>query len=181
MTFIFGLGNPGKKYKNTPHNAGFLVLDEIAKILNVGEFKQEFASSLFIKTNYNGEDIFLVKPQTYMNNSGLAVSEFKNFYKTKNENIIVVHDDIDLPFGKIKQTFNSGSAGHKGVQSIIDSLGAKNFYRVKIGVCPMKKPENLEDYVIKKIPQHCREIFFDSIVKAAQMTLSLCNTSRTSL
>lgn len=179
MILIIGLGNPGKKYENTPHNAGFLVLDKIAQRLGL-KFKEKLGQSLVIKTASNDEDLILAKPQTYMNNSGNAVLKLKQFYKAANENFIVVHDDIDLPFGKIKESYNSRSAGHKGVDSIIKALDGKNFYRLRLGVCPEKKPEDLENYVTKKIPEKYKDIFFGAIDKAADKLLALCNTSRAS-
>lgn len=171
MNLIFGLGNPGKQYEKTPHNAGFLVLDQIVKILDLGTFKRKFANSFFIKTKYQGKDFILIKPLTYMNNSGLVVIKFKNFYKEKNENLTIIHDDIDLPFGFFKQSFQAGSAGHKGVQSIIDALGNNDFYRLRIGICPDQKPDDLENYVIQKIPKAYENIFFKSINNAAYFIL----------
>lgn len=173
MFLIIGLGNPEEKYNQTPHNAGFLVLDKIAQNLNLGGFKEKFLESLFIKTSYKDCGLILVKPQVYMNNSGMSAAQFKNFYKIANENIIVVHDDIDLPFGKIKKSFGSGSAGHKGVESIINAISGKNFHRVRIGICPEQKPEDLENYVTKKILAQYEDLFLKSIKKAADLALTL--------
>lgn len=171
MILVFGLGNPGKKYERTPHNAGFLVLDQIAQSLNIGDFKEKFGESLFIKTKRKNNDLILIKPQTFMNNSGAAAAQFKNFFKAANENIIIIHDDIDLPFGQFKESFDSGAAGHKGVQSIINAVGGKNFYRLRIGICPKEKPNDLEDYVTKKIPEDYEDIFFETVNNAARIIL----------
>lgn len=172
MILIFGLGNPGKEYENTPHNAGFLVIDKIAEILNAGDFIKSFAKSFYIKVVYQDKNIFLIKPQTFMNDSGSAVLEFKNYFKISNDNIIVVHDDIDLPFGVFKASFNVGSAGHKGIISIINAIGDKNFYRFRVGICPKEKPKNLDFYVTKKISQQYESLFFETVSKVAEAILS---------
>ena len=130
MLLIVGLGNPGKEYEKTRHNIGYLVIDELAKQ----------------KTN----DVVLLKPQTFMNNSGTAVLAAVNFYKIKPAGLWIIHDDIDLPLGEFKISQNRGSAGHKGVQSIINALGTKNFNRVRIGICPKTgKPKAVEKFVLQ--------------------------------
>ena len=117
MILIVGLGNPGKKYKKTRHNVGFQVID----ILKSFDFAQD-------------KNIILLKPQTYMNQSGKAVKSLIAKYKIPTTNIWVVHDDIDLPLGTIRVGQDASSAGHKGIQSIIDELGSKNFVRIRIGI-----------------------------------------------
>ena len=116
MKLIVGLGNPGIKYKKTRHNVGFRIIDELKKSLK------------------DKDDIILLKPNTFMNNSGKAVKKAIENWKLKIENCIVIHDDIDLLFGDIRVSNNSSSAGHKGVQSIIDELGTKDFSRIRIGI-----------------------------------------------
>ncbi len=149
MIIIIGLGNPEKKYKNTPHNIGFEVLDSFQKEENfpLFNFSKKFEAEISEKTIDN-KKIILVKPQTYMNLSGKSVSSLKSYYKIKNpEKIWVIHDDADISFGEIKVSKNKNSAGHKGVQSIIDSLKTKEFIRFRIGI---KKEEDLKEYVLKK-------------------------------
>ena len=126
MFLVVGLGNPGEQYEKTRHNVGFMVLDAL-------ESKPEHA--------------VLLKPQTFMNNSGKAVKE-----KYQNDTqLIVIHDDIDLPLGKIKISKNAGSAGHKGVESIMKEIGTQNFIRIRVGIQPEKgKPNNVEDFVLKQ-------------------------------
>ena len=135
MKLIVGLGNPDKKYDRTRHNIGFLVLDKLAKELNLTWSLKKDWQALVAE----GSDILLVKPQTYMNNSGLAVAKIANFYKLGTgenigENLLVVHDELDLPFGKYKYSTNSSAAGHNGVSSIIEKIGGKNFKRCRIGI-----------------------------------------------
>ena len=129
MLLIVGLGNPGKKYQGTRHNIGHMFIDA---------FPQE-----------NG---FIVKKtDAFMNGSGKAVKGLIQKSKVKNQNLIVAHDDIDIPIGEFKIQRGRGAAGHKGVQSVIDSLGTKDFWRVRIGICPKEgKPKNVEKFVLQK-------------------------------
>ena len=137
MKLIVGLGNPGEKYKLNRHNAGFLALDFLLDNDGFMNAKpsHEFKSDIFSWKNADGEKILFVKPQTYMNDSGQALKIICNFYKMDlAKDLLVVHDDTDLPFGEIRATDSSSSAGHNGVQSIIDNIGTQNFHRVRIGV-----------------------------------------------
>lgn len=137
MKLIVGLGNPGEKYKNTRHNAGFLALDFI---LNDGDGfmaakpSHEFKSEMFTWMG-NGDKVIFLKPQTFMNDSGQALKIICNFYKMDlAKDLLIIHDDVDLPLGEIRFTESSSSAGHNGVQSIVDELGTQNFHRIRIGV-----------------------------------------------
>ncbi len=121
MKLIVGLGNPGKKYAKTRHNVGFRVIDEIIKSQ---------------KSKVKSQNLIFLKPDNFMNNSGRAVKSLITKYKIQTTNVIVVHDDIDLLFGDIRIGKDSSSAGHKGVQSIINELGTQNFTRVRIGISP---------------------------------------------
>jgi len=159
MFLIVGLGNPGEKYRNTRHNIGFMIIDKFRKENNFPalSFSKKF-NSLISKGEIGTKKIILAKPQTFMNNSGLAVRVLiKNLKRTsssqarvKIKNLLVVHDDIDLPFGKIRISQNRGSAGHKGVESIIKELKTKNFIRLRIGIQPFAgKPKKPEGFVLK--------------------------------
>ncbi len=129
MTIIIGLGNPGKKFENTRHNIGFMAVDKFAEKNDFPEFKLQKKSNALISKN---ENIILVKPQTFMNESGKAIKEIiKN---NSVENLIVVHDDIDLPVGKMKIVKERGSAGHRGVESIIKNIGNNGLIRFRIGI-----------------------------------------------
>ncbi len=138
MKLIVGLGNPGEKYTLTRHNAGFLALDYL---LNDGDGfmtakpSHEFKSETFTWSDKNGNKVIFLKPQTYMNDSGEALKVICNFYKIdfKTE-LLVVHDEVDLPFGTIKITESSSAAGHNGIKSIIEKLGTQDFHRIRIGV-----------------------------------------------
>jgi PTH1 family peptidyl-tRNA hydrolase len=161
MQIIIGLGNPGEKFNRTRHNAGFEALDFFASQNGFPEF--EFSKK------YNAEisekdSILLAKPQTFMNESGQSVREL---LKNKNEPLlIIIHDDIDLALGKMKFSKDSGAGGHKGVDSIIQHLGTKDFVRLKIGV---KTDESLaEEVVLKKFTQEEQEILNPVIEKSAK-------------
>lgn len=153
MFLIVGLGNPGEKYKNTWHNMGFLAIDYFSKKKNFPEFKLEKKFKAEIAEEKFGEEkIILAKPQTFMNLSGASVELLMRQWKIENNNLIIIQDDIDLPFGKIRIAENRGTAGHKGIESIIDTIKTQNFIRIRIGIQPSKgKPKHSEIFVIKKI------------------------------
>ena len=152
MKMIVGLGNPGKEYENTRHNAGFMILDTYAKEHNIDDFKKKFNGlySSFVK---NDETVILLKPQSYMNLSGTVIKKFASFYKIKPENILVIHDDLDLPVGKIKIKYKGSSGGHNGIKNIIENLKTENFPRFKIGI---GKDDNINyiDYVVGKFSKN---------------------------
>ncbi len=169
MNIIVGLGNPGKEYQYTRHNFGFLAVDGLAKELDLDwKFQKKF-NSLIAK----GQDFFLIKPLTFMNRSGEAVEAFLSYYKLlprkfglikKNNSdlsafLTVVHDDLDIEFGKYKISVNSRSAGHKGVQSIIDCLGTKNFKRVRFGIKPTSVSRlPIEKYVLSRFDHKEKQV-----------------------
>lgn len=155
MKIIVGLGNPGEKFKNTPHNLGFRVADEFQEKNNLSDFKLSKKTKTEISEGvFNNEKIILAKPRTFMNDSGKAVKILTTKYKRQNTDLIVVHDDIDLPLGKIKIVKNRGAAGHKGVQSIINAIGSKDFIRFRIGIKPATRYKiqntNTEKFVLQK-------------------------------
>lgn len=130
MKLIVGLGNPGREYKNTRHNVGFMVLDNyLGKI----SWKTKMESYFYL-TEVNGEQIMFIKPLTYMNLSGLSVSKIVNFYKIDMKDILVIHDDLDINVGLYKIKRNSSSGGHNGIKSIISELKSEEFGRLKIGI-----------------------------------------------
>lgn len=152
MKIIIGLGNPEKKYDLTRHNVGFMFLDELQKKWKFPEF--EF-SKKFNALASKEKETLLVKPQTFMNLSGTSVRAILDFYKLTPENIIVIHDDIDIELGKYKIATDSSSAGHNGVQNIIDQLGTKEFRRIRVGISKTHEekescPISAHDYVLGK-------------------------------
>ncbi len=154
MKLIVGLGNPGKKYIHTRHNAGFMALDRLHERLRtqgVNEWELSHKFNAFIAGyTLNGEKIILAKPVTYMNRSGEAVALIAHFYHLTPREVIVVHDDKDIPFGEIRVQENRSSAGHNGVQSMIDHLGTKDFRRIRLGIADQKKMKDVAEFVLKK-------------------------------
>ncbi|NQT49800.1 aminoacyl-tRNA hydrolase [Candidatus Kuenenbacteria bacterium] len=139
MKIIVGLGNPGKKYQFTRHNIGFAVIEFLRdEYLQAEGFSKWSDNKKFqariSEGNLNGEKIILAKPLTFMNESGTTVQALLNFYKTAPEDLIVIHDEVDLPFGKFKIEANRSSAGHNGIKSIIEKIGSQEFTRVRVGV-----------------------------------------------
>ena len=162
MKLIVGLGNPGEKYQQTYHNLGFLVLDNFAQEqkTTITTKKHE---ALIGEANIADQKIILMKPQTFMNLSGQAIAKAKKFYKIALEDILVIHDDLDLEPGVVRYRRQGSSAGHNGLKSIIESLGTKEFSRIKIGIGKPSRKTQIEKYVLSKIKN--QEIY-DSIAIA---------------
>ncbi len=133
MKIIAGLGNPGQKYDKTKHNTGFMTMDHYLDEKGLSLDKDKF-EGLWTKQKVNGEDVILLEPQTYMNESGRSVSQVANFFKVDPENILIIQDDMDMPIGKIRIRANGKSGGHNGIKSIIRDLGTEKFNRLKIGI-----------------------------------------------
>ena len=169
MKMIVGLGNPGLEYDKTRHNVGFMVIDNYAKQYNVDKFKEKF-HGLYANIFHNNECFILLKPLSYMNLSGTVIKRFASFYKIKPEDIFVIHDDLDLPVGKIKVKFKGSSGGHNGINNIIENLKTEVFPRLKIGISKSDSI-NTRDYVIGEFNQKDLEI----INKIILMTPDIIN------
>ncbi len=181
MILIVGLGNPGKKYKNTRHNVGFNAIDKIAANFQFGEppgsfnFQSKFNAEIS-KGEINGKKVILAKPQTFMNESGEAINSLITNSEWQIENLIIIHDDIDLPIGKIKIVKNRGAGGHKGVESIIKKIKTNDFIRLRIGIMPENgKPENLKNFVIKIFSKDEKEKIKEVIEKTIKIINVLIN------
>jgi peptidyl-tRNA hydrolase, PTH1 family len=146
MKIITGLGNPGKEYQRTRHNVGFMVIDLLVKELEIADKWQKKFNSLFLKSG----ELLLLKPQTYMNLSGRAVRKVIDFYKIAPQDILIVHDDIDLEEGILKLKNSGGDGGNRGIRSIIEHLGTKEFSRIKIGIGHPGDKDKVSDYVLSK-------------------------------
>ena len=183
MILIVGLGNPDEEYRRTRHNVGFLMIDRLKMVQNFPDFnfEKKFQAEI-AQGKINGQKAILIKPQTFMNNSGKAVGAIVRFYKIKSENIWVIHDDADLPLGTLRIVKNRGSAGHKGVESIMRALKTQNFIRFRIGTKPTQSgkiphrpsKEMAKFLVEKKITLAQEEIFKKTIkkcVEAIEMTI----------
>jgi len=144
---IVGLGNPGREYRNNRHNIGFMVLDQLAEKMDTSFSKMKM-NALMTAVRYKGHRIILLKPQTFMNLSGKAAASFIRFYKLPLENLLVVYDDVDLPFQTLRMRPNGGDAGQKGVRSIIKELGTKDFPRLRIGINRPPGRMSVSSYVL---------------------------------
>lgn len=160
---IVGLGNPGAKYQNTRHNVGFCAIDHICKKLGCNADKLKF-QGLYCRTKIAGDEVLLLKPQTFMNESGKSVSQFASFFKIPPENIIVIFDDVSLDVGKLRLRRKGSAGGHNGIKSIISCIGSEDFPRVKIGVGKKPHPDyDLADWVLAALPIKDRETISDNM------------------
>jgi peptidyl-tRNA hydrolase, PTH1 family len=135
MLLLVGLGNPGEKYTETRHNAGFMMLDALQEKYSFPDFREEKKlGALVSRGTLFGQEVLLAKPTTFMNLSGKVVAALLTFYKIPREHLVVFHDDVDIAAGELRATPSSRSAGNNGVQSIIDVLGSQDFFRLRLGV-----------------------------------------------
>ena len=162
MFLIVGLGNPGKEYENTRHNVGFMTVEALANKYNFAPFKSKF-DGVIAEGKIEGEKVYILKPHTYMNLSGNSVVKAANFYKISPQNIIVIHDDMDLPIGKIKTKLGGGAGGHNGLKSI-DTAITPNYNRVRIGVGhPNNKGEAVINHVLSRFSKADEITVFENI------------------
>jgi PTH1 family peptidyl-tRNA hydrolase len=165
ITMVAGLGNPGREYVRTRHNIGFLVIDSLASQAALGLKNTRFDAQ-WGKGPLGRHQILLVKPQSYMNRSGFPIHQLSSYFKIQLSDIIVVHDDLDLPFGRIRVAHNRGHGGHNGIRSIIDVLGEKSFYRVRVGVGRPQSSSGAVGHVLGKFsPEEITEL--DQVVAGA--------------
>ncbi len=147
LRLVVGLGNPGQIYSGTRHNAGFMVVDEVAEAFSIDLLKRKF-NALFGIGSVDGVKVVLAKPSDFMNRSGPPVQQIAGYFRISCEDILVVHDDIDLEFGKLKIKEKGGDGGHKGVRSIMDAFGRGDFARLRIGVGRPDAGNGAADYVL---------------------------------
>ncbi len=163
-----GLGNPGPRYELTRHNVGFLVIDNLAEKHRI-KLTQHRYSSHYGEGEIDGLRVMVAKPATYMNHSGKAVKSFLSALKVPTEHIIVVHDEIDLPLGKVKKKKKGGDAGQLGIRSIIETIQTDRFNRVRVGVGRPEDPEDIVDYVLSPFEQEDSDTLNDVIEQAVRM------------
>ncbi|MBR6162318.1 aminoacyl-tRNA hydrolase [bacterium] len=173
MKIIVALGNPGNKYSNTRHNAGFIFADKLAEKLSCSfsmenKFKAEIA-----KGEYNTQAVWIIKPQTFMNLSGESLRAFINFYKTDISDFLIVFDDISLPLSTIRFKANGSSGGHNGIKSIIQHISTDKFDRLKIGIGPQPTFMKSEDFVLGQFSSDERKTLDETMAKAIEGTLFL--------
>jgi len=175
MIIIIGLGNPGEKFKNTRHNVGFMVLDNFAEKNDFPEFAlQKKYSALISEKIIDNDKVILAKPQTFMNESGKTAKEVLENNKSQLNDLIVIHDDIDLPIGKIKIVKERGSAGHKGVESIIKNIGNNGLIRIRLGIGSeqyrglVHGTKKAKDVVLQKFSKEEKILINEAISKATE-------------
>lgn len=172
MKIIVGLGNPGKSYQQTRHNTGFLVLDRLQKILDFPKFqKKEKLFSEISEGTFGREKILLVKPQTFMNESGKAVSALMKFYKISPENMWVVYDDVDLIEGTFRIRPNGSAGTHNGMKSIVSALSHENFPRFRMGIAKEKMSKDIVKFILSPMTGKAWKYFQDPIEQMAKVVL----------
>ncbi len=152
MKIIAGLGNPGEQYRLTRHNMGFLVVDALADESGIGIQKKKF-EALLGDGRIDEHRVLIAKPQTFMNLSGMPLRQILDFYQKTADDLLVVHDDLDLPFGTVRVKVGGGDGGHKGLRSMIEHLGVANFTRVRLGIGKPSFKEDVERYVLQPFPK----------------------------
>ena len=167
MKLIVGLGNIGKEYEATRHNIGFMVADAIAKKHEVS-FNKEERDAMVAEFRVGGEKILIIKPTTFMNDSGVAVGQFARFYNIAPEDIVIIHDDMDLPVGFLRIRPNGSSGGHNGIKSVQSHLGTDGFVRFRVGIGhPVHEHKVVLDYVLTKFNQEEQKIMTNTIDNVA--------------
>ncbi len=174
MLMIVGLGNPGPKYSETRHNVGFMVLDQLADQAGVA-FKDSKWEAQLVKTRLGSKEVLLVKPMTFMNLSGKSVRGIASYFQIEHEQIVVIHDDLDLEAGRLKMVYDRGGGGHNGIKSIIEHLGTREFVRFRVGIG--RPPERVPpaSFVLSKFTEtellEVKQVFPD-IVKGLELISS---------
>ncbi|MBW2058272.1 MAG: aminoacyl-tRNA hydrolase [Deltaproteobacteria bacterium] len=167
MRFIVGLGNPGLAYRVTRHNVGFMVVDQVARKHLISLSRRRFGAR-YGEGSILGKRVVLAKPQTYMNRSGLAVGKLQEIFGFSTEDLIVVHDDLDLDFGWIRIRTRGGHGGHKGVQSVMDILGRSDFVRLKVGIGRPETKDEVTDYVLHPFDEEQKRSLSFVLAKAGE-------------
>lgn len=169
MKLVVGLGNRGKQYELTRHNIGFIIIDMVCENLQININQIKF-NGQYVKTTVNDSAVIFLKPLTFMNLSGFCVSNFMNYFKIKIENVLIIHDEVDLNFGQCQYKQKLSAAGHNGIKSIFEQIGSKDFQRLRVGVG--KSPNfNTADWVLSKFSteelksiEYQKQFFVDSII-----------------
>jgi PTH1 family peptidyl-tRNA hydrolase len=172
LRLVVGLGNPGETYSKTRHNAGFMVVDKVSDAFSIALEKQKFDARFGIGS-INGVKIVLAKPMAYMNRSGPQVQNIAGYFRILCEDMLVVHDDIDLAFGRLKIKEKGGDGGHKGVRSIIDAFGRGDFTRLRVGVGRPDAKNDAADYVLGKFTLEERKVLSQIITAAKDAIVTI--------
>ena len=168
MKLIAGLGNPGKEYEKTRHNCGFMVIDELAEKCSSASFTMKW-NAMIAHTRIHGESVLLMKPLTYMNNSGAAVAQAVHYYHIEPKDILIIHDDMDLPVGSVRIRTKGSAGGQKGMKSVLQALVTQDIPRIRIGVGHSARGDHeaVPDWVLSPVPKAEREALEEAVKKAA--------------
>ena len=167
MKLIVGLGNPGKEYENTRHNIGFMAIDNYVKLHNLGDFKEKF-NGLFLKYQLGDEQVILVKPLSFMNLSGDVVRKYVDYFKIDISDILIIHDDLDMPVGKIKLKLGGSSGGHNGIKDISLKLGTEDYKKLKVGIANNKNMDT-KDYVLGRFSKEEKVLIAEAITETGSI------------
>jgi len=170
---VLGLGNPGESFKNTSHNLGFQVVDRLAAEEGVRWHKGEF-QALVAHSRIDGIELLLAKPQTFMNLSGQAAALLMNHYELATGDLIVVLDDLALPFGKIRIRGRGSAGGHRGLASVIASLSSQEFIRIRLGIGQEGEMEDAAEYVLRPIPKRLKSLADEMVVRGKDAVKTVC-------
>lgn len=168
---IAGLGNPGKEYRQTRHNVGFMVIDRLSANLNIPVKKVKNKSLIGIG-KLDNKQILLVKPQTFMNNSGESIAPLMRYFKVPLQNLIVIHDDLDIPFGLLKIRPSGGTSGQKGMKSIIEKLGSQEFARIRLGIGRPPGRMDPVDYVLEDFLKDQLSLLDELLTNASEAVMT---------
>ncbi len=171
IRLFVGLGNPGSEYEDTRHNAGFAWLDLVAQELKIPFVLEKSFRGLVAKTTINGLNVWLLKPQTFMNLSGQSVAALARFFKLESTDILVAHDELDLPPGEVKVKISGGHAGHNGLRDIHSQLGTNNYWRLRIGIGHPGDKSDVSNWVLKK-PSIDHQIAINQSLVRAQKAMN---------
>lgn len=172
MYLIVGLGNPGKGYKDTRHNLGFKVVDELARRLGITSLRSK-SHSFIGEARINERKVIVAQPQTFMNNSGPAVRGLLEWFKIEPDHLILIYDDVDLEVGQLRVREKGGAAGHHGVESVMASVSTTQFARVRVGIGRENLMDDVTDYVLQNIPPAQRDALDQAVVSAADAVESI--------
>ncbi len=177
MKIVVGLGNHGNEYSDTRHNVGFMAIDELARKWGIHSWKKRNQA---LVAEYRGEEsVVLIKPQTYMNLSGIAVGELARWYKVSVEDIVVIFDDMDLPIGRLRLRTKGSSGGHKGIESMLTQLHKDTFARIRIGIDRPPTGWQVVDYVLSRFTKEEQPRLAEAVVRAADAAESIVTQGMT--
>lgn len=165
---IVGLGNPGKEYEKTRHNVGFFIVDALVQAWKIDSTRKKFKGIYSEFFHHNGEKILLLKPQTFMNLSGECVQAWVQFLKVPLKNLLIIHDELDLPLGRFKAQWAAGAGGHNGVRSVIECLGSKDFNRLRVGVGHPGSSQKVLAHVLSPFSSEEQDLLHKVVVRGVE-------------